>query len=70
MIKEASEANQKVKEELEKKLEEATEIIKFLNSKNKHELEEIGISGRIETILEVKKVLSKRNLMTQLEDKC
>ena len=70
MVKEASEAIQKVKEELGKKLEEDTEIIKFLNSKNKQELEEIGISGRTKTILEVKKVISKRNLMTQFEDKC
>ena len=38
LIKEASEAVQKVKEELGKKLEEAIEIIKFLNSKNKQEL--------------------------------
>ena len=38
LIKEASDAIQKVKEELGKKPEEATEIIKFLNSKNKQEL--------------------------------
>ena len=69
-IKLASQAIQKVKEELGKKLEEAVEIIKFLNSKKKQELEEIGISDRTETILEVRKVISKRKLMTQLEDKC
>ena len=39
LIKEASGAIKKVKEELGKKLEETTEIIKFLNSKNKQELE-------------------------------
>ena len=65
-----SEAIHKVKEELGKKPEEANEIIKYLNSKNKQELEEIGISDRTETILEVRKVISKRNLMVQLEDKC
>ena len=69
MIKEASEAIQKVKEELRKKPEDATKIIKFLISKNKQELEEIGISDKTEIILEVKKVISKRNLMVQLEDK-
>ena len=35
LIKEASEAIHKVKEELGKKPEEPTKIIKFLNSKNK-----------------------------------
>ena len=35
LIKDAGEAIQKIKEELGKKLEEANEIIKFLNSKNK-----------------------------------
>ena len=35
LIKEASNAIQKVKEDLGKKPDEATEIIKFLNSKNK-----------------------------------
>ena len=70
LIKEASESIQKVKEELGKKPKEATEIIKFLNSKNKQELEEIGISDKNETILEVRKVISNRNIMTQLEDRC
>ena len=45
------------------------EIIKFLNSKNKQELDEIGITDRTETILEVRKVISKKNFMTQLEEK-
>ena len=35
LMKESSEAIQKVKDELGKKIEEAIEIIKFLNSKNK-----------------------------------
>lgn len=70
LIKEATEAIQNVKEELGKKSEEANEIVKFLNSKNKKELEEIDISDRTKIILEVKKVISKRNLMVQLEDKC
>ena len=37
---------------------------------NKYELEELGITDRTGTILEVKKVITKRNLMMQLEDKC
>lgn len=67
LIKATVEAIQKIKKELSKKPEEANEIIKFLNSKNKQELEEIGISDRTYTILEVRKVISKRNLMIQLE---
>jgi len=70
LIKEATKAIQRVKEELGIKLEEANEIIKFLNSKNKQKLEDICISDRTETILEVNKVITKRNLMVQLEDKC
>ena len=50
--------------------EEATRIIHFLNSKNKYELQELEIPDRTCTILEVRKVLTKRNLMLNLEDKC
>lgn len=69
-MKEASEAIQKVKEDLGEKPDEAFKIIKFLNSKNKYELEKLGIVDRTKTILEVKKVISKINLMVQLEEKC
>ena len=47
----------------------SNEIIKFLNSKTKVELEELKFEDRIETILEVKRVLTKRGLMLQLEEK-
>jgi len=49
---------------------EATRLIHFLNSKNKYELQGLDIAYRTGTILEVKKVLTKRNLMLNLEDKC
>jgi hypothetical protein len=39
---------------------QANEIIKFLNSKTREELEELRIEDRKETILEVKRVLTKR----------
>jgi len=42
---------------------EATNIIRFLNSKSKYEMEEVGVSDRTSTILEVKKVLTKRNVI-------
>ena len=45
-------------------------IIRFLNSKSRYELEEVGVSDRIATILEVEKVLTKRNLIDQLEERC
>lgn len=44
-------------------------IIHFLNSKNKYELQELEIPDKTGTILEVKRVLNKRNLMLNLEDK-
>jgi hypothetical protein len=47
----------------------ANEIIKFLNSKTKEELEEVKVEDRTQTILEVKGVLTKRGLMLQLEEK-
>jgi hypothetical protein len=42
---------------------EATKIIKFLNSKMREELEDLKIEYRRETILKVKRVLTKRGLM-------
>ena len=50
--------------------QEAARIIHFLNSKNKYELQELELPDRTCTILEVKRVLTKRNLMLNLEDKC
>ena len=70
LLKAAKEEILKTKEELGAKPEEAQEIIKFLNTKNKQELDEIGITDITETILEVRKVISKKNLMKQLEEKC
>lgn len=70
LIKLATEAIQKVKAELGQILEEVARIIQFLNNKNKYEMQEMEIEDRTETIFEVKKVLSKRNLMQNLEDKC
>ena len=47
----------------------ANNIIKFLNSKNRYELDDLGVDDRIETILEVKKVLTN-NLVVRLTEKC
>lgn len=45
-------------------------IIKFLNARKKYELEDLGVVDRIETILQVKKVLTKKTLNVQLKEKC
>jgi hypothetical protein len=60
---------EKIRSELGKMPTEANEIIKFLNSKTREELEELRIEDRMEIILEVKRVLNKRALMLQLEEK-
>lgn len=49
---------------------EANSSIKILNSKTKDELAEFKITDRTKTILEVRRALTKRNLLVQLENKC
>jgi hypothetical protein len=48
---------------------EAHVIIKFLNSKTKEEMEALQIEDMTKTILEVKRVLTKKGLMPQLEER-
>jgi hypothetical protein len=69
LVQKAREAIKKIKENLGEKPIEATELIKFLNSKNKQDLEELEIEDRTQTVLEVKKVLTKKGLILQLEEK-
>lgn len=45
-------------------------LITLLNSKSGEELEELDIEDRTFTILEVRKVVSKKNLILQMETKC
>jgi hypothetical protein len=59
----------KIKRDLGEMPTEANEIIRFMNSKTREELEELKIKDRTKTILEVKRVLTKRGLMLQLEEK-
>jgi len=68
-VKVATEAMQKVREELGDIPEDANQLIHFLNNKNRYELHELGIEDRTKAILEVKKVISKRNHMLNLEEK-
>jgi hypothetical protein len=69
LVQRARQSIDKIRGELGEKPIEATEIIRFLNSKTKEELEALEIEDRTETILEVKKVLTKKGLMLQLEEK-
>jgi hypothetical protein len=69
LVQRSRQAIEKIRAELGEMPTEATEIIKFLNSKTREELEDLRIEDRMETILEVKRVLTKRGLMLQLEEK-
>ena len=60
----------RAREELGNRPEEANELIHFLNIHNKHQLEELGIQDRTRTILEIKRVFTKRTLMQNLERRC
>ena len=48
---------------------EENKIIRFINSKTREDLEDLKIEDRTETILEIKRILTKRGLMLQLEEK-
>ena len=69
LVQRRKQAIEKIRVELGDRPTQENEIIKFLNSKNREELEEVKIEDRIETILEVKRVLTKRGLILQLEEK-
>ena len=69
LVKVATEAIKKVKEDLGEQPEEANRLIHFLNRKYRHEPNEMGVEDRTKAIIEVKKVFSKRNLMLNLEEK-
>jgi len=56
-----------IKEDLEHMHGEANKIIKVLNAKTKEELEEFGIEDKNDTTIEVRRVLTKKKLMLQLE---
>lgn len=70
LVKAATEEIHKTVEELGNKPEEANQLIKFLNKKNRYQLDEIEIEDRKTSFIEIKKVLTKRNLMLSLEKRC
>ena len=70
LVKLAVEEIIKSREELGNMPEEANELIHFFNTKNRYQLEELGIQDRTGTILEIKRVFTKRTLMQNLERRC
>ena len=58
------------KVDLEHKPKGEQNIIKLLNSKTKDEIEEMKILDRTSAVMEVNRVLTKNNLVIQLERKC
>jgi hypothetical protein len=69
LLQRSKQAVEKIRVELGDMPAQANEIIRFLNSKTREELEELKIDDRTKTILEVKRVLTKRSLMLHLEEK-
>ena len=63
LVQRSRHAIEKIKGELGEMPTKATEIIRFLNSKTKGELEDLKIEDRREIILKVKSVLTNRGLM-------
>ena len=52
------------------KPKEASRMIRVLNSKTRQQLQEMNIPDKTTTILEIKKVLVKKNLLNHLITKC
>jgi len=50
--------------------DQANRLIHFLNNRNSEQLEQLGILDRTGTILEIKRFLTKRTLMQNLEKRC
>jgi len=70
LVQRAKEVIADVKKEFGLKPGKANTLIRVLNTKTKDELEEYNIEDRTKTILEVRRILTKENLMLQLENKC
>ena len=63
LVKLALEEILKARDELGNMPEEANKLIHFLNTNNRYQLEELGIQDRTGTILDIKRVFTKRTLM-------
>ena len=63
LVKAAHVEIQRTRAKLGQMPELANSLIHFLNSRNRHQLEQLNIEDRTGTILEIKKVFTKRTLM-------
>jgi len=70
LLEKAKEAISATNTELGDMPETTNIIIKFLNARKKYELEDLGVAYRTNTILQVKKVLTKKSFDVQLKEKC
>lgn len=70
LLEKSKEVITEVKKDLGHKLGDATTLIIILNSKKKEELEGYDIEDKTITILEVRRILTKINLMLQSESNC
>lgn len=61
---------QKVRDLLGQMPDQANRLIHFLNYRNREQLEQLGILDRTGTILDIKRVLTKKTLMQNLEKRC
>ena len=66
----AQEEIQKARDSLGHMLEQANRLIQFLNTHTKEQLAELDIKDRTGTILTIKRVLTMRNFIRNLERKC
>ena len=70
MVKIAQEEINRTRNELRGRLEQANQLIQFLNTRTKQQLAVLGIEDRTGTVLEIKRVFIKRTFMQNLERKC
>jgi len=61
---------QKTRALLGKMSEQVNQLIHFLNTKTSEELEALEIKDKIGTILDIKRVLTIRTLLQNLERRC
>ena len=69
LVKKVEKDITKDEQELGDKPQVANKIIRVLNSKTKEELNQIGVKDRTSTIMYFEKVLTKRNLIQQVQSK-
>ena len=60
----------KAREELRNRPEQANQLIQFLNTQTRQQLARLRIEDRTGTILEIKRVFTKRTLMQNLQRRC